>query len=206
MAEQPLARFLPPGPHFSFSGGRHQGVGCRFYLKKEVEGRRSVHGMLRFELARGIKRPMFILTEYWFFREGEARAGALVIKLPWPLCPLSMMIHVLESHALALLEVPCYYVNLGKKTVGLFAYQESHDVMRVASLAVRSQWRRLGIGGFLLKQIEQTARHMHKQWLEVAVLRKNSPATRLYTGFGFTFQKRSGNRRIMIGRKQLKNV
>jgi GNAT superfamily N-acetyltransferase len=146
---------------------------------------------------------LFIPAEYRFFRDSEERTGALVINLPWPLCPLSMIIHILESHALTLLKLPCFYVKLGRETVGLFAYQENQEGILVASLAVRRQYRRLGIGEFLLKQIEQMARQKYKHWLEVAVQRKNSPAIRLYTGFGFIFEERSGNRRIMIGRKQL---
>jgi GNAT superfamily N-acetyltransferase len=73
----------------------------------------------------------------------------------------------------------------------------------VASLGVRKQYRRLGIGAFILQQIENTARHMHKKRLEVDVLRKNVPARRLYTKSGFTFLQHNMKRSIIRGRKLL---
>ena len=171
--------------------------------RNEVE--RTFRGTLIFELARGIRRPLFILSEYEFFRGGGAGSSALVLDLPWPFWLASMLLHILESHAITLLKLPCYYVKVNMKTLGLFAYQENHESLRVASLAVRRQFRRLGIGESLLHLVETTARKMHKKWLEVDVLKKNVPARRLYTNYGFTLQQRSGNRRIMRGRKSLKN-
>jgi len=57
----------------------------------------------------------------------------------------------------------------------------------VASLGVKKEYRRLGVGTCILGYIETTAKHMGKRWLETLVLRKNIPAQRLYTKYGFTF-------------------
>jgi GNAT superfamily N-acetyltransferase len=137
------------------------------------------------------------------FEDSEEEGSALALKLPWLLSPLSLLLHVMKSHALTLLKLPCYTAKLDKETVGVFAFQEYHKSLLVASLGVKKQYRRLGIGAFIIRQIEKTARHMHKKLLEVDVLRKNVPARRLYTKSGFMFLKPNRKRSIMRGRKVL---
>jgi GNAT superfamily N-acetyltransferase len=137
------------------------------------------------------------------FKDIEEEGSALALKLPWLLTPLSLLLHIMDSHALTLLKLPCYFTKLNKEIIGVFAFQEYHKRLLVASLGVRKQYRRLGIGGMILQQIEKTAIHMHKQWLEVDVLRKNVLARRLYTKSGFTFIQHDGKRSIMRGRKVL---
>jgi GNAT superfamily N-acetyltransferase len=137
------------------------------------------------------------------FKDSENEGSALELKLPWLLSPLSLFFHVVESHALTLLKFPCCFARLDKEIVGVFAFQEYHESLLVASLGVRKQYRRLGIGAFILQQIENTARHMHKKRLEVDVLRKNVPARRLYTKSGFTFLQHNMKRSIIRGRKLL---
>ncbi len=172
-------------------------------MKKQKETGKDFHGKLYFELTRGINRVLFILIEYRFFNDSEEEGSALILKLPRLLGPLSLLIHVMESHALTLLKLPCYFAKLDEEIVGVFAFQEYHESLFVASLAVRKQYRRLGIGAFILSQIEKTARRMHKKCLEVDVLMKNVPGRRLYTRSGFTFLQHNEKRSIIRGRKVL---
>jgi GNAT superfamily N-acetyltransferase len=155
-------------------------------LKKEIEAAPGMHGKLRLEEVKGFKRLQFILLEYRFFGDGE-EGSALLRSLPWPLYPLSLLLHIIESRALTLLRSPCYFVKLEREIVGLFATQEHIESLVVASLAVPRCFRRLGIGTWILRYVEKNARHMSKRWLEVDVLRKNIPAQRLYAEYGFTF-------------------
>jgi ribosomal protein S18 acetylase RimI-like enzyme len=141
---------------------------------------------LQFEAVRGIKRLQFLLLDYRFFRDSE-EGSALPLNLSWPLYPLSLMLHIVKSRALALLKLPCYFVKLEKRIVGLLAIQEHHESLLVASLGVPKEYRRLGIATCILGYIETIARHMTKRWLGTLVLRKNIPAQRLYTKYGFTF-------------------
>jgi ribosomal protein S18 acetylase RimI-like enzyme len=94
-------------------------------------------------------------------------------------------------------------VKLEKETVGVFAYQEYHDSLLVASLGVKKQYRRLGVGELILTQIEKTARLLHKRYLEADVLTKNVPARRLYTRFGFRFLQHGRKRSIIRRSKEL---
>jgi ribosomal protein S18 acetylase RimI-like enzyme len=113
------------------------------------------------------------------------------------------MLHIVKSRALALLKLPCYFVKLEKRIVGLLAIQEYHKSLLVASLGVAKGYRQLGIGTCILGYIETIARHMGKRWLEVDVLRKNIPAQRLYTKYGFTFIQSERMFFIMRGKKPL---
>jgi len=97
------------------------------------------------------------------------------------------MLHVVKSHAFALLRLLWYFVKLETKIVGLWAIQEHRESLLVASLGVAKEYRRLGIGTCILGYIETIAKHMRKRWLETLVLRKNIPVQRLYTKYGFTF-------------------
>jgi GNAT superfamily N-acetyltransferase len=100
---------------------------------------------------------------------------------------MSFLIHILESHALNLLKLPCYLAKLEGETVGVFAYREFHESLFVASLGVRKKYRRMGVGTLLLKQMGKVARSMQKWYLEVDVRIKNAPTRRLYSGYAFTF-------------------
>ena len=154
-------------------------------MKKEIGSEPDICRRLQFEAVRGIKRLQFLLLEYRFFKDSE-EGSALLLSLPWLLSPLSLMFHIVKTRALALLRLPCYFVKLETKIVGLWAIQEHHETLLVASLGVAKEYRRLGIGTCMLGYIETIAKHMGKRWLEVLVLKKNIPAQQLYTKYGFT--------------------
>jgi ribosomal protein S18 acetylase RimI-like enzyme len=157
-------------------------------LKKGIGTKPDICGKLQFEAVMGIERLQFLLLEYRFFKDSE-EGRALPLSLPWPLSPLSLMLHVVKTRALTLLRLPCYFVKLETEIVGLFAVQEHNERLVVASLGVAREYRRLGIGTCILGCIEAIARHMRKRWLETLVLRKNVPAQRLYRKYGFTYTR-----------------
>jgi GNAT superfamily N-acetyltransferase len=169
-------------------------------LKREIEAEPGMCGKLRLEEVKGFKRLQFILLEYHFFGDGK-EGSALLWRLPWPLSPLSILLHIIESRAYTLLRLPCYFVKLEREIVGLFAMQERVEGLHVASLAVPRRFRRLGIGTWILSCIEEIARHMGKRRLEVEVLKRNIPAQRLYAEFGFTFIQSGKVRYLMRGEK-----
>lgn len=171
-------------------------------MKRVIGAELDICRKLQFEAVKGIKRLQFILFEYRFFKDSE-EGRALPLNMPWPLSPLSVMLHIVKSRALTLLRLLCYFVKLETKIVGLLAIQEHHESLLIASLGVAKEYRRLGIGTCILGCIETIARHMGKGWLEVDVLRKNIPAERLYTKYGFTFIQNERMLFIMRGKKPL---
>lgn len=171
-------------------------------MKRVIGAELDICRKLQFEAVKGIKRLQFILFECRFFKDSE-EGRALPLNMPWPLSPLSVMLHIVKSRALTLLRLLCYFVKLETKIVGLLAIQEHHESLLIASLGVAKEYRRLGIGTCILGCIETIARHMGKGWLEVDVLRKNIPAERLYTKYGFTFIQNERMLFIMRGKKPL---
>jgi len=155
-------------------------------LKKEIEGKPNLFGRLRFETVRGMRHLQFLLLEHSFFKDSE-EGSALPLNLPFPLFPFSLMLHIAKTRALDLLKLPCYFVKIETKMVGLFAIQEQNESLVIASLGVAKEYRRRGIGTYILGCIETIARHMGKKRLEVGVWRKNIPAQRLYRKYGFKF-------------------
>jgi ribosomal protein S18 acetylase RimI-like enzyme len=155
-------------------------------LKKTIETEPDICGKLQFKAVGGIGCLHFLLLEYRFFKDSE-EGRALPLSLPWPLSPLSLMLHIAKSRALTLLRLPCYFVELEKKIVGLLAVQERNESLVVASLGVAKDHRRLGIGTCILDYIETIAKYTGKRWLETLVLRENIPAQRLYSKYGFTY-------------------
>jgi len=153
---------------------------------KEIGAEPDICRELQFEAVRAIQRLQFLFLEYRFFKDSE-EGSALYLSLPWILSPLSLMLHIFKTRALTLLRLPCYFVKLEEKIVGLLAIQEHHESLLVASLGVAKEYRRLGIGTCILGYIEAIAKNRGKRWLETLVLRKNIPAQRLYTKYGFTF-------------------
>jgi len=170
-------------------------------LKKEAAAAPNIFGKLQFEAVRGIRHLKFLLLEHRFFKDSE-EGSALSASLPWPLSTLSLMFHIAETHALVLLRLPCYFVKLEAEIVGLFAIQEYHESLRVASLGVAKEYRRLGIGTFILDYIETIAKHLDKRWVEVDVFGKNAPAQRLYASYGFKFFQT--NRMLYRMRKEIR--
>jgi GNAT superfamily N-acetyltransferase len=160
-------------------------------LKKRFGAEADAYGKLRLETVRGIKRLQFLLLEYRFFKDSD-EGSALPVSLPWFLSPLSLTLHIAKTRALALLWLPCYFVKLENRIVGLFAIQERRESLVVASLAVAKEYRRHGIGTCMLDCIETIAKHMSKRWLEVEVWRKNIPAQRLYAKCGFRLIQSEG--------------
>jgi GNAT superfamily N-acetyltransferase len=155
-------------------------------LKKEVKTEPDICGKLKLEAASGLKHLQFILLEYRFFKDSE-EGSALPLNLPRVLAPLSLALHIVESRALTLLRLPCYFVKLETRIVGLWAVQERHESLVVASIGVAKEYRGLGIGTCILSYIEAIAKHLSKRWLETLVLSRNIPAQRLYSKHGFAF-------------------
>ena len=171
-------------------------------MKKEVGAVSGICMELQFESVKGIDRLRFVLLECFFFKDGK-EGDALPLNLPWFLLPLNLILHIIKSHALDLLKFPCYFVKLQTKIVGLSAFEQLHESLLVASLAIQRKYKRLGIGTCILGYMEAVARRMGKKWLEVDVLRKNIPAQQFYIKYGFTFVKNERIGYMVKGKKKL---
>jgi ribosomal protein S18 acetylase RimI-like enzyme len=82
-----------------------------------------------------------------------------------------------------------YFVKFEKHIVGVFILREKPEVLYISSLAVAPNYRRFGVGTRILKYAERAAGRMGKKWLELSVLKINTPARRLYEKTGFVKEK-----------------
>ena len=78
-----------------------------------------------------------------------------------------------------------YFVTAGQRIVGLVAFQEKTDTIFISVLASHPFYRRMGIASFVLNHAVMLARKLGKTSLELAVLKMNKPALKLYNEFGF---------------------
>jgi len=93
-----------------------------------------------------------------------------------------------------------FFVKLRNRVVGLLILNEKPDALRISSLAVAPEFRRLGIATYILAYAESKAEMLDKDFLELSVLKKNLPARTLYRNSGFS-QKEERKRSFILVRK-----
>jgi ribosomal protein S18 acetylase RimI-like enzyme len=94
-----------------------------------------------------------------------------------------------------------YFIVLEHRVVGVLALREEIRTLYVSSLAVSPDCRRIGIATYALDQAAVIARRLCKEALELAVLKKNIPAVRLYEKRGYRVDEEK--KRSFILRKQI---
>lgn len=81
------------------------------------------------------------------------------------------------------------FVKLHGHVVGVLVLRDKADDLFVVSLGVAREYRRIGVAVHVLRYSERLAAGLGKEWLELTVLKRNSPAQRLYVKFGFKVKK-----------------
>ena len=94
-----------------------------------------------------------------------------------------------------------YFIVLGHRVVGVLDLREEIRVLYIYILAVSPDYRRIGIATYALNQAEAIATKLRKEALELSVLKKNTPAPRLYKRHGYSIKEEK--RRSFILRKQI---
>lgn len=129
----------------------------------------------------------FNLLEFRFFKNSE-EGVALPFGNHWFLSILAVVPYIL-SMELMFFRAKRYFVTLGKNVVGVVVFREKPGSLLVASLGVAKEYRRLGVATYVLRRAEKLAVQLGKQWLELTVLKGNTPAQRLYLKSGFSAVK-----------------
>ncbi len=94
-----------------------------------------------------------------------------------------------------------YFIVLEHRVVGVLALREEISTLYISSLAVSPGCRRIGIATYALNHAAAIAGKLCKEALELAVLKKNSPAIRLYERHGYRVEEEK--RRSLTLRKQI---
>lgn len=94
-----------------------------------------------------------------------------------------------------------YFILLDHRVVGVLALREEIRTLYVSSLAVSPDCRRSGIATYALNHAAAIASMLCKETLELAVLKKNIPAVRLYERRGYRVEEEKRSSYIL--RKQI---
>ena len=94
-----------------------------------------------------------------------------------------------------------YFITLGRQVVGVLDLRKDVRTLYIYILAVSPDYRRIGIATYALNQAEAIATKLHKEALELSVLKQNTPALRLYMRHGYSVKEEK--RRSFILRKQI---
>jgi ribosomal protein S18 acetylase RimI-like enzyme len=125
----------------------------------------------------------FNLYEFNFFKKSEWRS-ALPFRSPRLLDPFVALAYVLLAEV-TFFRKKRYFVKLNEHVAGVLVLQEKLDSLSISSLAVAPETRRRGIATYILSYAERLSKGLGKEWLELSVLKKNTPALRLYNEFEF---------------------
>jgi len=144
---------------------------------------RYVSSILRIESVGRLGFLTFDLQEFLFFWNSE-NGGAMGFGNPRPLKPLIAVPYMLFAEVFNTRRKR-YFVKLGNRIAGIFILRARGDTLRIGALAVSPDYRRLGVGLFILGWAEKLCKQMKMKWLQLTVLKSNIPAQRLYRNFGF---------------------
>ncbi len=97
-----------------------------------------------------------------------------------------------------------YFVLLEHRVVGAIALEDEDGTLYVSSMAVSPDHRRMGIGIYALNQAAAIAGELCKEALELTVLKRNTPAIRLYKRQGFRLEKEKS--RSVVLRKHIRKL
>jgi GNAT superfamily N-acetyltransferase len=126
----------------------------------------------------------FDFQEFRFFWNSE-NGGAIFFGNPQLLKPLIAIPYMLLAEFYNTGRRKRYFVKLRDQVAAIFALRAKDDSLIVSALAVSPDYRRLGIGLFILERAEKLCKQMKIKWLQLSVLKSNTPAQRLYQKFGF---------------------
>ena len=104
--------------------------------------------------------------------------------IPRLLDPLAVLAYVFLAE-IAFFRKKRYFIKLKEHVVGVIVLSEKLDSLYVNSLAIAPEIRRHGVATHILSHIEKLSEGLGKRRLELSVLKKNTPAVRLYNEFGF---------------------
>jgi len=160
------------------------------------------HHTLQIKSAKEHEQLAFNLFHFNFFKKSEKK-GFLFFGRNWLLALLIVIPYILALEVIHL-RGKRFFVKLDGSVVGIFALGEKPETLYIISLAVAPEYRRCGIGTYMLTYTSKLAKRMGKKGLELSVLKTNTPALQLYEKLGFI--KKEEKRWSFILRKKLKLV
>ena len=123
-----------------------------------------------------------------FFRRSESGRTIMLLGKSKLLTWLIAIPYIVSSE-FVFLRSARYYATLKNQIVGIVVVREETENLFVNSLAVAPEYRGKGIATAMIAFCMRTAMRMNKDWLELSVLKVNTPARCLYKKAGFKLKE-----------------
>ncbi len=144
----------------------------------------SLDRILRIIPAKKSEHLLFNLYNFNFFRRSE-HGKAIMFFEGSRLVGLFMAVPYILGCELAFFGDERYFVKLKEQMTAVLVLREKPDALFIGSLAVAPEYRRCGLATCMLNYCARVARRLGRSWLELTVLKKNTPARQLYEKAGF---------------------
>lgn len=161
---------------------------------------KTVQQYLQINPAKGRQHFLFNLLNFLYFRKSDYENPLSIESHPLSLFVAIPYVMFTEAY---FFRQKRYFITREQQIVGILALQERTDTLYVSSLAVSPFYRKIGVATYILNYAAMMAGRLHKDALELSVVKANTPALRLYKKYGFRQKKEK--RRSFILRKNLKN-
>lgn len=144
---------------------------------------RKVENRISFKRVRTSEHFLFNLTEFLIFKDSEQG-----LAFPFGRTKIFAILSVIPYTLIAeiiFFRTQRYFIMISENLAGVLAILSEEDTIFINTIGVRRTFRRQGIAHFALERVARLAVDQDKKRLELSVLKKNTPAQRLYSEFGF---------------------
>lgn len=148
----------------------------------------NITATLRFRAVSTSEHMLLNFRNFDFFRRSESGNAIMFLGKPKFLTWLIAIPYVVSSE-FVFLRSARYYATLKDQIVGIVVIREENESLFVNSLAVRPEYRGNGIATETIAFCLRTAKRIHKKWLQLSVLKINTPARYLYKKAGFKLKE-----------------
>jgi ribosomal protein S18 acetylase RimI-like enzyme len=119
---------------------------------------------------------LFNLLNFQYFRRAD---GVRLLMEGGPFAVFVVIPYVVFSE-LYFFKQWRYFILLRRRVVGVLALREEIRTLYISSLAVSPDCRKIGIATYILNNAAAIASRLCKEALDLEVLKKNTPAIRLF--------------------------
>jgi ribosomal protein S18 acetylase RimI-like enzyme len=156
-------------------------------LKRGETIPRSISQHLRIAPTKRSEHLIFNFYDFRFFNSSE-NGSAMTLGNSRLLAAIIAVPYILACETIFLRKWR-YFVRLKNQVVGVFILHEKPDSLYISSLAVAPEYRKHGVAKYILDISARIANKHGKRWLQLSVLKKNTPARQLYAKSGFAEKK-----------------
>ena len=140
----------------------------------------------KIESVKGPQHLLFNWLNFLYFRRKGYENGFSIESSP--LAAFVVIPHIMFSEVYFLRQRR-YFVTSKQEILGVVALEQKTETLYISNLAVSPFRRRIGVATCALNYASSVARQLGKNFLELSVNKRNTPALRLYMKSGFRLKE-----------------